>query len=158
MSSDALSETSRTDSNTTPPARKARQKRSKCTVINILRVLHCKINLVSEKTLMGLDITPEVEAAVKAEETIVRQSRRIAQIKIKEEAERREIEALAFLEAEEVTKKKAKKDEVIKVNYYLYIIIAILYFKQENVSTGNLRYAKQLLRSLRYKGSTGPLL
>lgn len=127
MSSDPLSETSRTDSNNTPPARKARQKRSVYSVIKILIVLHYKIIFVSEKTLMGLDITPELEAAVKAEETNVRQSRRIAQLKIKEEAERRTMEALAFLEAEEVTKKKSKKDEE-KVGYNLsFFLIANRY-------------------------------
>lgn len=49
----------------------------------------------------------------------VRQSRRIAQIKIKEEADRRKEEALALVEAEAASKRKKKEEQKVKSIAYL---------------------------------------
>ncbi|CAK9815566.1 Remodeling and spacing factor 1 [Anthophora quadrimaculata] len=64
---------------------------------------------------IGRDIVPEVQAGLAQDETPVRQSRRIAQLKIKEEADRRRIEEETSNERKEkkdcTEKKKRKKQK-----------------------------------------------
>lgn len=64
---------------------------------------------------IGRDISLETEASVAGQDTPVRQSRRIAQLKIKEQADRRRIEEETMREIEEKKeseKKKRKKQKV----------------------------------------------
>jgi remodeling and spacing factor 1 len=64
---------------------------------------------------IGRDISLETETPSKQDETPVRQSRRIAQLKIKEQADRRRIEEETMRELEEKKeseKKKRKKQKV----------------------------------------------
>lgn len=64
---------------------------------------------------IGRDISLETEVPLKQDETPVRQSRRIAQLKIKEQADRRRIEEETMRELEEKKeseKKKRKKQKV----------------------------------------------
>jgi len=64
---------------------------------------------------IGRDISLESEAPTAQDETPVRQSRRIAQLKIKEQADRRRIEEESMRELEEKKeseKKKRKKQKV----------------------------------------------
>ncbi|KAF5282832.1 hypothetical protein FQA39_LY17482 [Lamprigera yunnana] len=64
------------------------------------------------KTLLGLEISQETEDLLKEDAPMgVRQSRRIAQIKIKEEAERRKLEEMTLHELKEERIRKGKKDE-----------------------------------------------
>ncbi|XP_017786913.1 PREDICTED: titin homolog isoform X2 [Nicrophorus vespilloides] len=60
-----------------------------------------------KRTLLGLDIPDTMEVV----QTGVRQSRRIAQIKIKEEAERRKIEELTMHDIKEKHKKSSRKED-----------------------------------------------
>ncbi|XP_031335091.1 remodeling and spacing factor 1 isoform X1 [Photinus pyralis] len=63
------------------------------------------------KTLLGLEISEETENILREDAPMgVRQSRRIAQLKIKEEAERRKLEELTLQELKEEKMKKGKKD------------------------------------------------
>lgn len=70
---------------------------------------------------VGRDIVPETQTGLIQDETPVRQSRRIAQLKIKEEADRRRIEEETSNERKEkkdcMEKKKRKKQKV-----YFYFI------------------------------------
>lgn len=64
---------------------------------------------------IGRDISLETEASVAGQDAPVRQSRRIAQLKIKEQADRRRIEEETMREIEEKKesdKKKRKKQKV----------------------------------------------
>lgn len=64
---------------------------------------------------IGRDISLESETVIPPDETPVRQSRRIAQLKIKEQADRRRIEEESMREIEEKKeseKKKRKKQKV----------------------------------------------
>lgn len=64
---------------------------------------------------IGRDISLETEASVTGQDAPVRQSRRIAQLKIKEQADRRRIEEETMREIEEKKeseKKKRKKQKV----------------------------------------------
>lgn len=64
---------------------------------------------------IGRDIALEVTTPLEQDEAPVRQSRRIAQLKIKEQADRRRIEEETMRELEEkkeVEKKKRKKQKV----------------------------------------------
>lgn len=61
--------------------------------------------------LMGLEVPDE--DPIEFDETPVRQSRRIAQIKIKEQAERRKVEEIAL---DEMKPKSNKKKEKVSFN------------------------------------------
>lgn len=64
---------------------------------------------------IGRDISLETETPLEQDETPVRQSRRIAQLKIKEQADRRRLEEETMRELEEKKeseKKKRKKQKV----------------------------------------------
>lgn len=61
-----------------------------------------------KRSLMGLDIAEIETAQANIDETPVRQSRRIAQIKIREEAERRKAEEIALQKMKEASEKKKK--------------------------------------------------
>lgn len=69
---------------------------------------------------IGRDIAPEQQEGVLQTETPVRQSRRIAQLKIKEAADRRRIEEEALTEVKEkkdtTDKKKRRKQKVYIFN------------------------------------------
>lgn len=67
---------------------------------------------------MGLEISPEMENILK-DDTPVRQSRRIAQIKIKEEAERRKLEEVTLNDLKEEQRKRKVKKDVDKVTLFL---------------------------------------
>ncbi|GJQ73045.1 hypothetical protein Trydic_g1677 [Trypoxylus dichotomus] len=62
-----------------------------------------------KKTLLGLDVPAVIEELNNATVGHVRQSRRIAQLKIKEEAERRKLEEITMTDPKE-SKKKSKKN------------------------------------------------
>ncbi|XP_031624515.1 titin homolog isoform X2 [Contarinia nasturtii] len=66
-----------------------------------------------KRSLLGLDIAEIESAQASIDETPVRQSRRIAQIKIREEAERRKAEEVALQKMKEASEKK-KKGVVVK--------------------------------------------
>lgn len=75
--------------------------------------------IVTARRLLGLDVGVDIILEETSKEgggagpssgTPVRQSRRIAQIKIKEEAERRKLEELALLELKEQQRRR-KRDE-----------------------------------------------
>lgn len=63
------------------------------------------------RLLMGLEIPEKYEMEIEEQGRGVRQSRRIAQIKIKEEAERRKIEELTLPDPKSEKKKKKGKNE-----------------------------------------------
>lgn len=67
---------------------------------------------------IGRDISLETEASSKQDETPVRQSRRIAQLKIKEQADRRRIEEETMRELEEKKESEKKKRKKQKVSSY----------------------------------------
>lgn len=71
---------------------------------------------------VGRDIVPETQTGLTQDETPVRQSRRIAQLKIKEEADRRRIEEETSNERKDkkdsVERKKRKKTKV-----YFFILL-----------------------------------
>lgn len=71
---------------------------------------------------VGRDIVPETQTGLIQDETPVRQSRRIAQLKIKEEADRRRIEEETSNERKDkkdsVERKKRKKPKV-----YFFILL-----------------------------------
>lgn len=71
---------------------------------------------------VGRDIVPETQTGLTQDETPVRQSRRIAQLKIKEEADRRRIEEETSNERKDkkdsVERKKRKKSKV-----YFFILL-----------------------------------
>lgn len=64
---------------------------------------------------IGRDIAPEQQEGVLQGETPVRQSRRIAQLKIKEAADRRRIEEEALIEVKEKKEPTDKKKRRKKV-------------------------------------------
>ncbi|KAK4883507.1 hypothetical protein RN001_006826 [Aquatica leii] len=65
----------------------------------------------TRKTLLGLEISKETENMLREDAPMgVRQSRRIAQLKIKEEAERRKIEEMTLHDLKEEKVRKGKKD------------------------------------------------
>lgn len=66
---------------------------------------------------IGRDISLEMEAPLEKDETPVRQSRRIAQLKIKEQADRRRIEEETMRELEEKKESEKKKRKKQKVSY-----------------------------------------
>lgn len=66
---------------------------------------------------IGRDISLESEAPVAPDETPVRQSRRIAQLKIKEQADRRRIEEETMRELEEKKESDKKKRKKQKVSF-----------------------------------------
>lgn len=67
---------------------------------------------------IGRDISLETEApGLEKDETPVRQSRRIAQLKIKEQADRRRIEEETMRELEEKKESEKKKRKKQKVSY-----------------------------------------
>lgn len=68
---------------------------------------------------IGRDIALEAEASLEQDETPVRQSRRIAQLKIKEQADRRRIEEESMRELEEKKESEKKKRKKQKVIFYL---------------------------------------
>ena len=91
------------------------------TAASITSPIPKKTRKKKRKTLLGLDIPPELEETL-ISETNVRQSRRIAQQKIKEEAERRKIEEIAMKEEKRHKKKlkhtynvEAKKEKQKKI-------------------------------------------
>lgn len=74
---------------------------------------------ITARRIMGL-VVDEDAIISKHDESNVRQSRRIAQIKIKEEAERRKVEeiTLTHLKQESQKKRKSKNDDKeFKVSY-----------------------------------------
>lgn len=68
---------------------------------------------------IGRDIKLETEAGLAQDETPVRQSRRIAQLKIKEQADRRRIEEETMRELEEKKESDKKKRKKQKVSYQI---------------------------------------
>lgn len=70
---------------------------------------------------MGLDIPSDLQLEINAADKEVRHSRRIAQIKIKEDAERRKIEEIVIVDGKsESSKRKGKKyDEKHKDKVYI---------------------------------------
>lgn len=71
---------------------------------------------------IGRDIVPETEAGLNQDETPVRQSRRIAQLKIKEEADRRRIEEETSnerMEKKDSTEKKKRKKQKVCLKFIL---------------------------------------
>lgn len=68
---------------------------------------------------IGRDIALEAETPLEQDETPVRQSRRIAQLKIKEQADRRRIEEETMRELEEKKESEKKKRKKQKVTFCL---------------------------------------
>lgn len=68
---------------------------------------------------IGRDISLEAQVPLKQDETPVRQSRRIAQLKIKEQADRRRIEEETMRELEEKKESEKKKRKKQKVSCYV---------------------------------------
>jgi len=68
---------------------------------------------------IGRDISLEAETPSKQDETPVRQSRRIAQLKIKEQADRRRIEEETMRELEEKKESEKKKRKKQKVSSHV---------------------------------------
>lgn len=94
----------------------------------------CKLKFLvfTGKMVLGLeigrDIVPEVGTNLAQDDTPVRQSRRIAQLKIKEQADRRRIEEETMRELEdkkESEKKKRKKQKVSSYIKYKYVRIQL---------------------------------
>lgn len=74
---------------------------------------------LGKTTLLGLDL-PACSEILQEPVTGVRQSRRIAQLKIKEEAERRKIEETVLNEIKADHKRKKSKKSDDKVRFGLY--------------------------------------
>lgn len=91
-------------------------------------IFYLKI-LFTGKMVLGLEIGRDIaeeQSGVTQNETPVRQSRRIAQLKIKEEADKRRIEEETLndkKEKKDPTEKKKRKKQKVNLNIFLIEII-----------------------------------
>lgn len=92
------------------------------------------------KKILGLDVEEEslldeaqTDEISESKTTPVRQSRRIAQIKIKEEAERRKLEEFTLYQLKEDQKKRNDKDVkvYIYIDIYFILIRYTIYLKRK---------------------------
>lgn len=123
--SDLQTENTSTSPVTKTPTSSRKKRKLICSAL-IPRTCKCN-DYVFTGRMLGLDIDPNilVEQNKQADDsettgrgTVVRQSRRIAQLKIKEEAERRKIEELTLTEIKEGYKKKKSKRDDDKVKLF----------------------------------------